>query len=78
MFGLSLPKLLLTALVIGVVWYGFKAFSNRGPRVGRDTDDDPDARIDAEDMVACPVCGNYVAGSKATSCGRGDCPYPRK
>ena len=29
-----------------------------------------------EDMVACRVCGTYVASSGTRSCGRDDCPYP--
>ena len=32
-------------------------------------------KIDAEDMVECPVCGEYVAANSAASCGRDDCPY---
>ncbi len=27
-------------------------------------------------MIACRVCGDYVAASGARSCGRQDCPYP--
>jgi len=27
------------------------------------------------DMVACRVCGDYVAAAGARSCGRQDCPY---
>lgn len=30
---------------------------------------------EAEDLVACPKCGAYVAVRGATSCGRSDCPY---
>ncbi len=29
-----------------------------------------------EDMVACRVCGTFVAASGTRSCGREDCPYP--
>ncbi len=29
-----------------------------------------------EDMVACRVCGTYMAASGTRSCGREDCPYP--
>jgi len=28
------------------------------------------------DMVACRVCGDYVAAAGAGACGRTDCPYP--
>jgi uncharacterized protein len=79
MFGFGLTKLLFTVLVVAAVWYGFKAFTGRGSRSGGGAvDDEQNPRIDAEDMTACPVCGHYVAGDKATSCGRGDCPYPKK
>jgi len=29
-----------------------------------------------EDMVACRVCGTFVAANGTRSCGREDCPYP--
>jgi len=29
------------------------------------------------DMIACRVCGDYVAAAGAKACGRTDCPYPR-
>ena len=31
---------------------------------------------DIETMIACKVCGSYVAAGSARSCGSDDCPYP--
>lgn len=36
----------------------------------------PPPRLEAEDLVACRVCGTYVAAG-APDCGRRDCPRPR-
>jgi len=90
MFGFSLPKLLFTILVVVVVVYGFKAIGRLQER--RESDEEavrkPPPRsgggksasapraTEAEDMVACPACGTYVAAHGARSCGRADCPYP--
>jgi hypothetical protein len=85
MFGFSLPKLLFTILIVVVVIYGFKAIGRlqehrerevaeskrRRPRAGSGA-----RAADAEDMVACPVCGTYVSAAGARACGRDDCPYP--
>ena len=73
-------KFLLLILVITGVWYGFRYVSrqqdgNRRPPPARPQ---PESRpqSSAEDMIACRVCGTYVAESTAKSCGRADCPYP--
>jgi uncharacterized protein len=92
MLGFSLPKLIFTILVIVVVIYGFKAITRLQARreAGGGQGDAPAPRDSStaargaakptsdgsEDMVACSVCGTYVASSGARSCGRGDCPYP--
>jgi len=77
MLGFSLPKLLVLALIIAVVWYGFKWIG----KVDRDRKaavkarrDEPVSR-DAEDMVKCEVCGTFVPVRGASGCGRADCPY---
>jgi hypothetical protein len=31
--------------------------------------------VEAEEMVECKVCGDYVPASKPKNCGRGGCPY---
>lgn len=87
MFGFSLPKLLFTILVIAAVWYGFKMLSRwQERRENADSAERAPARRrrrrretpppEAEDMVACALCGTYVAARGARSCGRADCPYP--
>ena len=86
MFGFSLQKLLFTILVIAVVWYGFKMIarlqekrsggderSRRAPSRRRRRRGAP---VEAEEMVACALCGTFVATRNARSCGRDDCPYP--
>jgi uncharacterized protein len=40
------------------------------PRAGEDEGED------VEEMVKCPVCGDYVAKTAAVNCGRDGCPYP--
>ncbi len=82
MFGFGLFKLLIIAAVVAAVWLAFKRFTGSGGERGGRRPVEGNEResresIDAQDMVACPVCGNYVAGNGATSCGRGDCPYPK-
>jgi len=82
---MSLPKLILIAVVIFVVWYAVR-WLNRPPGVApRRRPVTPGTsgagpgqarRVEAEDLVACPTCGAYVAQS-ARSCGRAACPRPR-
>jgi len=84
MFGFSLSKLILTAIIVAAAWYGFKYMNRLGEerrdKVARDKNPAKSAKKkkrgdDAEDMVACTVCGAYVAPASANSCGRADCPY---
>jgi len=81
---ISFPKLLLIAVVIFAVWYAVR-WLNRPPAAksrarpagpGRQTGPQAARRVEAEDLVACPTCGAYVAQS-ARSCGRAACPRPR-
>lgn len=89
---ISFSKLLLLALVVGLVWFGWR-WANRVNAIGRDRaaakrrDSAGPARhssttaapsgSDAEDMEKCPECGAYVAPRHAVSCGRPACPYGR-
>lgn len=80
---LSFNKLLLLALVVFGVWYGFKwlrrveemrrMHARDDERGGRGSGERPQVR--AEDMVQCRRCGTYVPGTGAAACGRSDCPY---
>jgi uncharacterized protein len=82
MFG-GLLKLLLLAGAVAGVWYLFKMLAGpskppaepEAQAQRRATNDAARNRIEAEDMVACKVCGTYVAASGARSCGRADCPW---
>jgi len=84
----SLSKLLFLALVIGVVWFGWRWFNRVGAverervREKRRPESAPGPaqsapRVSAEDMEKCPECGAYVAPHSAVSCGRPGCPYGR-
>lgn len=78
MFGFSFAKLLLTAVVVLAVWYGFKLMSknDEGPAVAdKKKKTKANIRSDAEDLVECAVCGAYVAPATAKACGREGCPY---
>lgn len=90
MFGFSLPKLLLLAFIIAVVWYGFRMFERRGVRARREEVERAaqaavratverrraEERADSTDTVACGTCGSYVPVEGARACGRAGCPYP--
>jgi len=83
MFGISFFKLLALVGTVAGVWYLFKMLAGPNqPNAGRPAERGPAAgatqrkpRIEAEDMVACTVCGTYVAATGARSCGRADCPW---
>ena len=75
MFGFSLTKLVVLAVIILAVWYGYKyvtRLTGQGNRVGRQG---PDAEVDAADMVKCPICDTYLPRSSAKNCGKPNCPY---
>ena len=82
MLGLSLGKLLLLAVLIALVWYGFKYASRveairrsvREEVARRQTGARPGVRS-VEDLVKCPQCGAFVAATGATNCGKPGCPW---
>ena len=82
MFGFSFLKLLLLVGVIAFVWFGWRWYQRweleqrRAEAAGR-TGGTAQPRLGAEDMVACKVCGTYVAPKSARACARAECPYPR-
>lgn len=86
MFGLSLGKLLILAILIALVWYGFK-YASRVEAIRRGVREEvarrragarpgvrPPARS-VEDLVKCPQCGAFVAATGATNCGKAGCPW---
>ncbi len=85
MLGLSLGKLLLLAILIAIVWYGFKyaarieavkqsvrAEALRRRQGGGDMRPPPRP---VEDLVKCRQCGSYVAAQGAANCGKPGCPW---
>ena len=78
---MGLFKLLFLAGAVAGVWYLFKMLA--GPSAPpaepepqrRTTSTARNRAIEAEDMVACKICGTYVAANGARSCGRADCPW---
>ena len=83
MFALSLGKFLLLAVLVGVVWIGFR-YKSRVDEIRRAVREELQRRqaapqrrppIEAEDLVKCARCGAYVAAHGAKSCGRADCPW---
>jgi hypothetical protein len=76
---ISLPKLLVIALVIYAVWFTVR-WLNRPPLGQQRRRPMPrwqtPPRVEAEELVACGVCGAYVAQS-ARRCARAACPRPR-
>jgi hypothetical protein len=85
MIGFSLPKLLLFALLVAIVWFGVR-YVNRVEEIRRAVREELKRRqpprrqaqsIEAEDLVKCGQCGAYVAARSASSCGRPDCPWGR-
>lgn len=74
MLGMSLSKLLVLALIVGAVWYGFKWLNRKASTPERD-ERKPSAAPRNEDLTACPACGTFVA-ARLAACpsGRKDCP----
>jgi uncharacterized protein len=88
MFGFSFTKLLILAILILIVWYGFKyaarieavkqtlraeALRRRQGAAG-DGGMRPTARP-VEDLVKCRQCGSFVAAQGAANCGKPQCPW---
>lgn len=84
MFGFSLTKLVVLALLVFAVWKGFQYLQRRQEVQARKHNEKVrEARRETqgsadpvEDMVRCKVCDSFVASRGARSCGRTDCPYP--
>lgn len=81
---LSFPKIIVLVAVVAIIWFGFRWFERwekerraaERPPGQLDRERRTTANRPAEDMVACPICGTYVAAA-ARSCGRANCPFPR-
>jgi len=72
----AFPKLIVLVLVIAGAWVGYRWLNGLTRELPPRRAASPRAAINAEDLVACAVCGSYVAAG-APGCGRPDCPRPR-
>lgn len=72
----EIPKLVVIILVFAAVWIGYRWLAGPAREFPRRRAAPPRRAIQAEDLVACGVCGAYVA-VRAPGCGRPDCPQPR-
>lgn len=87
MFEMSLGKLLLLALIILAVWYGFryaarveavrqaKRAGAQGRRGGGTIGGARTPAPPVEDLVKCQRCGAFVAANGAANCGKPGCPW---
>ena len=72
---IALPKLLLLILVGLGVWFGTRWMQGAATRIVRRREAPPRPGA-IQDLVACRICGAYVAAD-AAGCGKPDCPLPR-
>jgi hypothetical protein len=69
------PKLVVMIVVFAAAWIGYRWLNGPARELPRRRAA-PRQAIQTEDLVACGVCGAYVA-ARAAGCGRPDCPRPR-
>ena len=72
---IALPKLVLLVLVGFGVWFGIRWMHGAPTKVTRRREAPPRQPV-IQDLVACRICGAYVA-TDAAGCGKPDCPQPR-
>ncbi len=73
---MGFPKLIVLIVVLAAVWIGWRWLNGPPRSLPRRRAASRPRAIEAEDLVACGVCGAYVAAG-APGCGRPDCPRPR-
>jgi uncharacterized protein len=85
MLGFSFSKILVLAIAVAAVWFGFRYFTGLG-QAARERQAAGEtsqrrarrpAALEAEEMTACSRCGTYVSAAKPSACSRADCPYRR-
>jgi hypothetical protein len=72
----AFPKLIVLILIVVGAWVGYRWLNGLTRELGNRRPAAPRPAINVEDLVACGVCGAYVAAA-APGCGRPDCPRPR-
>jgi hypothetical protein len=76
MFGFGFGKLLVLAIIVAAVWYGFKFVGRMDRQRKRKVADEQKKTADSiGEMEKCRVCGTYVVADGAENCGRQGCPY---
>ncbi len=70
MFALGLVKLFVAAIVVAVLWYGYRWVAAMSGKMR-----DGDAKPGSVEMKPCPVCGTYRPAQETKACEREDCPY---
>ena len=74
---IAVPKLILLSLLAVAAWFWVRWFNKLPVDAPRRRAAAPPPRQSAiEDLVACRVCGAYVAAG-ASGCGKPGCPLPR-
>ena len=75
MFGFG--KILVLAVIIAAVWYGFKFVGRLQAKRQEEVKDArrEDVSKNAGDMVKCSQCAAYVVAGGAANCGESECPY---
>jgi hypothetical protein len=75
---IALPKLLLLVAAIVAVWYAVRWWQRTLPNITRrrEAPSAPRQAAAIEDLVACRICGSYIAAD-APGCGKPGCPQPR-
>ena len=75
---ITIPKIVLIILAIIAVWYAFRWLSRGPPSIMRrwqQSPPRPQSPPAVEELVACRLCGAYVAAG-ARGCGKAGCPLP--
>jgi len=72
---IALPKLVLLVLIALGAWFAMRWLHRAPTRIVRRREAPP-RQSAIQDLVACRICGAYVAAD-AAGCGKPDCPQPR-
>ena len=72
----AFPKLIIVVLIAAAAWVGYRWLNGVTRDLSSRRPTPPHRTINAEELVACEVCGAYVA-TGAGACSRPDCPRPR-
>ncbi len=89
-FGFSVPKLLLLAIMLVVVWQMFKLIDRRSAaKRRREIERAAEAVVErgvnkrraaersaSVETVECSTCGSFVPRNGPAACERQDCPHP--